>query len=222
MSEKDVAKTEETAEKEIVIEIDAKESDKNDTKDGVLTEEEPKPKLANKFVEPKQVVDLTDDERALIVANAKAGLDQPNFNVKFFKNGKYRIVKKKATTPTVSQKAITSTPPKETEKKVYYSDNQLLFEHIIELNAKVEKLMAKHKKLKRRYQSLQNDIYIDDNESNEPVDVKVDEKVDDKSNEHVDVKLKGTVDEPKTTKQKQQNAYVQPVSRSWRARLTYL
>ena len=221
MSEKDVAKTEETAEKEIVIEIDAKESDKNDTKDGVLTEEEPKPKLASKFIEPKQVVDLTDDERALIVANAKAGLDQPNFNVKFFKNGKYRIVKKKATTPTVSQKAITSTPPKETERKVYYSDNQLLFEHIIELNAKVEKLMAKHKKLKRRYQSLQNDIYIDDNDvasndvqTNEPVDV----KIDDKPKETVDEK----VDEPKTPNQKQQNAYVQPVSRSWRARLTYL
>ena len=84
--------------------------------------------------------------------------------------------------------------------------------------------MAKHKKLKRRYQSLQNDIYIDDNEvaSNEPVDVKVDEKVDmkidDKPKETVDEK----VDEPKTPNQKQQNAYVQPVSRSWRARLTYL
>ena len=143
----------------------------------------------------------------MIVANAKAGLDQPNFNVKFFKNGKYRIVKKKA---------ISTTPPMKTEKKVYYSDNQLLFEHIIELNAKVEKLMTKHKKLKRRYQSLQNDIYIDDNEvaSNENVDEPFDVQTNDKPKE--------TVDEPKTTKQKQQNAYVQTVSRPWRARLTYL
>ena len=48
-------------EMEIVIEIDAKESDKNDSKDSVLTDDDSKPKLASKFVEPKQVVDLTDD-----------------------------------------------------------------------------------------------------------------------------------------------------------------
>ena len=167
----------------------------------------------------------------MIVANAKAGLDQPNFNVKFFKNGKYRIVKKKATTPTVSQKAITTPPPSllggingsmQTEKKVYYSDNQLLFEHIIELNAKVEKLMAKHKKLKRRYQSLQNDIYVNDDDA---VDV-VDDKVNDTVNDKVDDKPKETVAEPITPKRlpkAQLNSYVQPVStRSWRSRIQYL
>ena len=77
------------------------------------------------------------------------------------KNGKYRIIRKKEPKQTVSQKVVKEQPPPpKTEKKVYYSDNQLLFEHIIELNAKVEKLMSKHKKLKKRYQSLQNDIYI--------------------------------------------------------------
>ena len=37
-------------------------------------------------------------------------------------------------------------------------------EHIIELNSKVDKLMTKHKKLKRKYQTLSADIYVDDNE----------------------------------------------------------
>ena len=55
---------------------------------------------------------------------------------------------------------------------------------------------------------------LHDVQTNGPVDV----KIDDKPKETVDEKI----DEPKTTKQKQQNAYVQPVSRSWRARLTYL
>ena len=36
-------------------------------------------------------------------------------------------------------------------------------ENIIEFNNKVEKLMTKHKKLKRKYQSLSADIYVDDN-----------------------------------------------------------
>ena len=102
MSENDGTKNEEAVEKEIELEVINEKDGEIDSKDSVLSEthgvgtngsEPPKPKLANKFVEPKQVVDLTDDERALIVANAKAGLDQPNFNVKFFKNGKYRIVK---------------------------------------------------------------------------------------------------------------------------------
>ena len=110
----------------------------------------------------------------------------------------------------------------QTEKKVYYSDNQLLFEHIIELNAKVEKLMAKHKKLKRRYQSLQNDIYVNDDDA---VDV-VDDKVNDTVNDKVDDKPKETVAEPITPKRlpkAQLNSYVQPVStRSWRSRIQYL
>ena len=100
---------------------------------------------------------------------------------------------------------------KETEKKIYYSDNQLLFEHIIELNTKVDKLMAKHKKLKRRYQSLQNDICINDDDI---VAEAVDEPINDKHNEPIT---------PKHLPKTQLNSYVQPVStRSWRSRIQYL
>lgn len=174
MSEEDVRASEETSEKEIILEdivspeVDTAHQGRdmpsspvevNDHVGGTMRDEKTK---KFKYVEQKQVVDLTDDERSLIVANAKNGIDQPYFNVKFFKNGKYRIVKKKEEAPTVAQKAIKTTPHINADGKVYYSDNQLLFEHIIELNSKVDKLMSKHKKLKRKYQTLQNDLYVDE------------------------------------------------------------
>ena len=139
----------------------------NTTKEESQDESPEKP--PNKFIEKKPITKLTEDERAFIIANAKAGVDQPYFNVKFFKNGKAQITKKKETPQTVSSKITTQMPPPKKEQQVYYTDNQLLFEHIIELNAKVEKLMHKQKKLKRRYQTLQDDIYVDDSEDAQPL-----------------------------------------------------
>ena len=117
-----------------------------------------------KTVDAKNVGELTDDERAIIIANAKNGVEQPNFDVRFFNNGKFRIVRKKQKPPTISEKVVKTQSIPVNEKKAYYTDNQLLFEHIIELNAKIDRLMSKHKKLKRKYQTLQNDIYIDEDE----------------------------------------------------------
>lgn len=164
--------TSETTNNEITIELNDQET--NDTSNKNNNVESPS------FVERKQIFELTPDERAIIVANAKNGIDQPNYTVKFNKNGTYRILKKKIAQPTVAQRALSqsathddisrnamserqlSTPS--ANNKIYYTDNQLLFEHIIELNNKVDKLMAKHKKLKHRYQTLQNDIYVDSEE----------------------------------------------------------
>lgn len=155
--------TNETTNNEITIELNDQET--NDTSNKNNNVESPS------FVERKQIFELTPDERAIIVANAKNGIDQPNYTVKFNKNGTYRILKKKIAQPTVAQRALSqsathddilSTPS--ANNKIYYTDNQLLFEHIIELNNKVDKLMAKHKKLKHRYQTLQNDIYVDSEE----------------------------------------------------------
>ena len=103
MSESDVKTSETTSEKEIVIDLVDKDDGENEKNSEPVNDEPPKPKVAKKFVERKQIVDLTDDEKAFIVAYAKNGLDQPNFDVKFFKNGKYRILKKKETAPTVAQ-----------------------------------------------------------------------------------------------------------------------
>ena len=221
MAENDPETTQATTEKEIIINLDDQTDSKNSPKSGdIEVNEEPKPKLASKFVDRKQIVDLTDDERALIVQNAKNGLDQPHFNVKFFKNGKYRILKKKEQAPTVSQKAINSNieSTKPTEKKVFYSDNQLLFEHIMELNSKVDRLMQKHKKLKRKYQTLQNDIYVDDEE----------DAVHEQNNEEQlsDSKLTKTIEEETKpsveVEPPQPNVFVRQGRASWRNNIKYL
>ena len=165
----------EQVEKEIVIDLQEEapeektsennnENNNENTSINEATTEKTTEEKLNKFIEKKPIAKLTEDERAFIIANAKAGVDQPYFNVKFFKNGKAQITKKKETPQTVSSKITTQMPPPKKEQQVYYTDNQLLFEHIIELNAKVEKLMHKQKKLKRRYQTLQDDIYVDDSE----------------------------------------------------------
>ena len=230
MSENVVETSEATTEKEIIIDLESQEDRKNSPKGvDISVMEEQKPKLATKFVDRKQIVDLTDDEKALIVANAKNGLDQPNFSVKFFKNGKYRILKKKEQAPTVSQKIISSNAEstKQPEKKVFYSDNQLLFEHIIELNSKVDRLMQKHKKLKRKYQALQNDIYVDDDE--EVVhEQNIDEErekpsVEIKNNERAfSPELQRSEPQPEREPQPQRNVYVRQSRASWRNNITYL
>ncbi len=209
MSEEVIA-TEESNEKEIVLdEVNTTDVGDKDVKNDDTNEVSDKTKTP-KFVEQKQVGELTEDERSLIIANARNGVDQPYFNVKFFKNGKVQITKKRKQTPTVSQKAIKNTPPSNTEKKVYYSDNQLLFEHIIELNSKVDKLMAKHKKLKRRYQTLQNDIYVDEDDIKNDV-VAVDNN-----------KELNTTKQNDTEQEQEHVTFDKSIRRNWRSQVKYI
>uniref|UniRef100_UPI0038701F1A hypothetical protein n=1 Tax=Methanobrevibacter sp. TaxID=66852 RepID=UPI0038701F1A len=49
----------------------------------------------------------------------------------------------------------------------YLTDNQLLFEHIINLETQYNKLHAKHKKLKKRYNDLEGYLYANDSDSDE-------------------------------------------------------
>ena len=175
-------------------------------------------------IKNKPINELSDIERAVIVANAKNGIDMPFFDVKFFGNGKYRIVKKKPVKPSTSQKVIkasVSNSPdiKDPDRKVYYTNDQLLMEHIIELNSKVDKLMTKHKKLKRKYQSLSADIYVEDNEeihNEQPHDD--DKQTDDKNKSHTND------EQPKNIPQSMTSKYIRQrsLSRSWRNQLNYL
>ena len=216
MSENESQASDTTNEKEVVIELN---ENKETEKEEVI---ESKPKIANKFVERKQIGDLNDEERALIVSNAKNGINQPFYDVKLFKNGKYRILKKKEQQQTISQKIVNSNSIPKEDKKVYYSDNQILFEHIIELNAKIDKLTNKHKKLKRRYQTLQNDIYVDDEDISQQQII----KNDDDENEEVNNKeIKNNEVENNELQHQQIQQQQQPIMNkrmNWRSRLTYL
>ena len=83
--------------------------------------------------------------------------------------------------------------------------------------------MTKHKKLKRRYQALQNDIYVNDEEVEEPV---VSEEFNELQGKAHEVEAKTNEEQKEEVKntslKNQPNAFVQPVSRGWRSRLTYL
>ena len=201
--------------KEIALDVPQNKEDAN--------EQSPTPQPKKATVGRKAISRLTEDERALIIKNHNEGIYQPYFDVKTLDDGTLKIVKKKPKQPTVSQKATKGQSPRpqvtqvantseakpsegDSNNKVYYSDNQLLFEHIIELNSKVDKLMNKHKKLKKRYKALQQDIYVD--------------SVDDDS--------QGETLEPSheaIPQQKPKQVFLQPqqvIQRGWRSRLSYL
>ena len=110
----------------------------------------------------KDISKLTLEERAKIITDARNGIPNEHYDVILLKNGNTRIVKKKIKTPSLSNRLINEQKQEvNNSKKLYMSDNQLMMEHIIELNNQVNKLMTKQKKLKKKYKTLKYDIYED-------------------------------------------------------------
>ena len=143
------------------IVLDLNEDKKEDIKD-VKKEEDIKPDP--KIIPAKRIDELTDEERKIIIENERAGIKNPYYNVKLFKNGNVRICKAKK--PTLSQQVISNNGEREIRNtsgnngKVYMTDSQLMWEHIFELENKYNTLYTKHKKLKAKY----NDLYIEDDD----------------------------------------------------------
>jgi hypothetical protein len=125
-------------------------------------EEDIKPE--SKIIPAKRIDELTDEERKILIENERAGIKNPYYNVKLFKNGNVRICKAKK--PTLSQQVISNNGEREIRNtngnngKVYMTDSQLMWEHIFELENKYNTLYTKHKKLKAKY----NDLYIEDDD----------------------------------------------------------
>ena len=160
------------------------------------------------FVESKPITKLNEDEKSLIIKNQLNNVDQPFYEVKQYKNGSFRIIKKKEKKSTITSKVINSEKPQETlnNQKVYYSNDQLLFEHIIELNSKIDKLMNKHKKLKKKYQNLQQDIYVDDEEL-------IEENIQDNDENNQEIQQ---------TQPQNIQTNKQLLRKNWRSRINYL
>ena len=143
------------------IVLDLNEDKKEDKKD-VKKEEDIKPEP--KIIPAKRIDELTDEERKILIENERAGIKNPYYNVKLFKNGNVRICKAKK--PTLSQQVISNNGEREIRNtsgnngKVYMTDSQLMWEHIFELENKYNTLYTKHKKLKAKY----NDLYIEDDD----------------------------------------------------------
>ena len=123
--------------------------------------EEVKPKESHyKRIELKQVSKLTDDEKDYLINLYKNGGEDDYYKVYFYKNGTNKIVKKKqppkynTTKRLLEQQQLQSKPVMTTE--------QILMEHVIDLEAKYATLYQKHKKLKKNYKTLHEDIYYDE------------------------------------------------------------
>ena len=183
-----------------------------------------------KPVELKDVKKLTSEEREQIISNFKNGIDNEFYDVKTLKNGTTRIVKKKNKSQSLSNKLISGQSPsglhdrslnKDNEQNIeklidtkkYLSNEQLLMEHIIELNTQMNKLKNKQKKLKNKYKGIKRDLYVDVDENDEP---------------HNDEKdfIQGGRNQPPSEELEKRGLRPQPeghaVQRGWRSRVSYL
>ena len=147
-------------ETEITLEASADDNSSNND----VSNKESDSNIDNKvIIQRKPIKDLTQEEKDIIINNAKNGIDNDYYDVKLFKNGNSRIVLKKDKPLTVSQKYINNNDKNlnNNNSKVYLSNDQLLMEHIIELHSQLNKLQGKQKKLKKKYHNLKHDIYED-------------------------------------------------------------
>ena len=200
-----------------------------------------------KPVELKDVKKLTSEEREQIISNFKNGIDNEFYDVKTLKNGTTRIVKKKNKSQSLSNKLISGqglcprleepSPSglhnrslnKDNEQfvkpeKKYLSNEQLLMEHIIELNTQMNKLKNKQKKLKNKYKGIKRDLYVDVDENDEPHNDEKDFIQGDRNrppSEELEKNAHRVADE-RSKGPEGQSPEVRVVQRGWRSRVSYL
>ena len=218
--------TETETETEIEIPIENQEPENQPQK---TTSKEPQTKV-------KDISKLTLEERAKIISDARNGIPSEHYDVIVLKNGNTRIVKKKIKTPSLSNRLINEQKQEvNNSKKLYMSDNQLMMEHIIELNNQVNKLANKHKKLKKKYRALKHDIYEEDIEQENEIGLERSSSIRLQAPSQALVQEPQSKEpqsqEPQSQEQQQpskesQNQEPQPPSqemrRTWRSYLTYL
>ena len=107
-----------------------------------------------------KVKNLNKDERKKIIQDHEAGVENPWFKVQQLKNGSVRIIKR--SNPLTSDNTETKISEKYTGKRL--TNEQLLMEHIIDLEKRYETMRLKHKKLKKRYNKLEMDLFESDDE----------------------------------------------------------
>ena len=122
--------------------------------ESVITEESP----GKMNLTYKQVSKLTNEEKDYLINLYKNGGENDLYKVYFYKNGTNKIVKRKQPPKYNTTKRLLES------QKPTMTNEQILLEHVIDLETKFATLYQKHKKLKKNYKSLQEDIYCDDNE----------------------------------------------------------
>ena len=169
----------------------------------------------------KPVKQLSKSERDRLIEDFEKGTENVYFKVNRLKNGSYRINKR--SNPLVTD--ATEAPAKTAENisKKYdgkqLTTEQLLLEHMFELERKYEIMRMKHKKLKKRYNKLEDDIFeSDDEQPVEPVQYgghEVQEPVEEPVKpvrEHVQEPVRQAQEPPQVT-------FRRPQKRTWRTML---
>ena len=116
-------------------------------------------------ISSKAVKQLSRDERSKLISDFENGVENQYFKVMKMKNGQIRITKRfnPLPTPDKAPEVINNKINKQYNNKLL-TNEQLLLEHIFDLERKYEQMRLKHKKLKKRYNKLENDIFDDDSD----------------------------------------------------------
>ena len=133
------------SEEKVIIDLNANKKSVNEVENKVERKSDP----VYTVIPEKRIDELTDEDKKVLINNARSGIDNPYYTVKLFKNGNTRICKKKKN--SISKEAVESNGERtiknqNSDKKVYMTDNQLIWEHLFELENKYNTLYRKHKK----------------------------------------------------------------------------
>jgi hypothetical protein len=165
----------------------------------------------------KPVKQLSKSERDRLIEDFEKGTENVYFKVNRLKNGSYRINKR--SNPLVTD--ATEAPAKTAENisKKYdgkqLTTEQLLLEHMFELERKYEIMRMKHKKLKKRYNKLEDDIFeSDDEQPVEPVQYGGHEV-----QEPVEQPVKHVQEPVRQAQEPPQMTFRRPQKRTWRTML---
>ena len=112
-----------------------------------------------KKIEYKPVSKLTAEESNYLIDLYKNGGEDDYYKVYFYKNGTNKIVRKKQ--PPKYNTAKRLLEQQQQQAKPVMTTEQILMEHVIDLETKYATLYQKHKKLKKNYKALHEDIYCD-------------------------------------------------------------
>ena len=149
------------------VQIEIEDENENDEAEEVRPIKEVQQTKPQIIVPRKRINELTEEEKTQLIADAKNGIESEFYNVKFFKNGNTHITLKKQTKAQELIKANESNPdriaplPNQTR---YLTNEQLLLEHVLNIESLYGRLHAKHKKLKKRYNELEGYLYADDSD----------------------------------------------------------
>ena len=148
----------------------------------------------------KTVKKLSNDERSMLMDKFGKGVEDPYFKVIRMSNGAIRITKRRNPIVQNVEEAQQQRSNRIANKVNHLTNEQLLMEHIIDLETRFESMRLKHKKLKKRYNELENSIYEDVDDHSTPVipeethdeipekSEKIDEKIEKIDEKHSDTR----------------------------------